>query len=72
MPKLYRDVDTFIVDFSSNANHWLYRALFQNTYDGTISKTLSFRGIDEMKNGLRKLENGTIKVVRKKTIQFRI
>ena len=65
MPKLYRDVATFAVDFSSNVNSWLYRGLFQYP-NGSIESKLVIRGIDEMKRTLKKLENGTIKVVRRK------
>jgi len=62
MPRLYRDVACFGLDFSSEINGWLYRGLFQHS-NGTIKKSLEFQGINEMKEGLRKLENGTIRVV---------
>lgn len=65
MPKLYRDVAYFAVDFSSRENNWLYQGLFQYE-NGTIERIFHLTGIDAMKEGLRKLENGTIKVVRRK------
>jgi len=65
MPKLYRDVALFMVNFSSEVNHWLHRGLFQYK-DGSIKNSLCLTGIDEMKETLRKIENGTIKVVRRK------
>src|SRR5436305_11657020 len=46
MPKLYRDVAMFVADYSSNANHWLYRAFFQFP-DRTIKSELWLKGIDE-------------------------
>jgi len=54
---------SFRADFSSTMNHWAYRGLFQFS-DGVIRNDLELRGIDEMRRGLRQLENGEIKVVR--------
>jgi hypothetical protein len=39
MPKLYRDVATFSVDFSSEGNHWLYQGLFQYS-NGVVKDVL--------------------------------
>lgn len=63
---LYRDVAPFVANFSESRSSSLeYRGGLFQYRDGTIQKRLPLRGIDKMKEALRKLENGDLKVVRR-------
>jgi len=57
-----RDVKSCYIDFQ-RGNHYLYKGVFRYE-NGTVSNQLVLRGIGEMKEALKKLERGEIKVYR--------
>jgi hypothetical protein len=58
---LYRDVAPFMAEFPPDrASAWFYQDNLFREKNGTVSKTLSLHGIDEMREALRKLEAGEL------------